>query len=76
MSNAITINPTPGASTNPLGITFGATAKLEFMEVPERVLNKDISGIELTAVDLTGLYLHKGPLNAVIPWSNVVSLVY
>lgn len=71
MTTAIIINPTAGASTNPQGITFGATAQLEFISIPERVINKDISGIELT-----GLYLHKGPLQALIPWSNVMSLVY
>ena len=68
--------PTPGASTNPLGITFGATADLEFISTPERLINKDVSGIELIMVDLTGVYLHKGPLNALIPWDNVASLVY
>lgn len=76
MTTAITINPTAGASTNPQGISFGATAQLEFIAIPEKVINKDISGIELTAIDLTGLYLHKGPLLALIPWSNVMSLVY
>lgn len=68
--------PTAGASTNPLGITFGATATIEFVQVPEKLLNKDVTGIELTMVDQVGAYVHKGPLNALIPWSNVASFIY
>ena len=73
---SIELTPTAGASTNPLGITFGASAELEFSQTPEKVLNKNITGIELTMVDTVGVYVHKGPLNAVIPWGNILSLVY
>lgn len=76
MADKIQLTPTPGASSNPLGISFGATATLEFVQTPERVINKDVSGIELTMVDMVGVYLQKGPLEALIPWSNVVSLIY
>lgn len=68
--------PTAGASTNPLGITFGATAIIEFREIPEKLLNKDVSGIELTMVDQVGVYVHRGPLNALIPWSNIASFIF
>lgn len=76
MANQITVNPTAGASTNPLGITFGATAMLEFYQLPERLINKDITNLELTMVDTTGVYLHKGVLNAVIPWSAIIAMQY
>lgn len=76
MAYQLTVNPTPAASTNPLGITFGATAIIEFIQTPERLLNKDVSGVELTMVDSTGAYVEKGPLNALLPWSNILSFVY
>ena len=68
--------PTAGASSNPLGITFGSTATIEFKMTPEKLLNKDVSGVELTMVDMVGVYVHKGPLDALIPWSNIVSFIY
>lgn len=68
--------PTAGASTNPLGITFGSVATLEFKTTPEKLLNKDVSGIELTMVDTAGAYVHKGPLNALLPWANIISMIY
>lgn len=76
MANQITVNPTPAASTNPLGITFGATAQLEFSKTPEKLINKDVSGIELVMVDTVGVYLHKGALNALIPWSDIIVMQY
>lgn len=76
MGSEIEVTPTAGASTNPLGITFGASATIEFAQVPKNLLNKDVTGIELTKVDLAGAHLHKGPLNALIPWANMISFVY
>ena len=76
MASQITVNPTPAASTNPLGITFGATAQLEFVQSPEKLINKDVSGIELVMVDTVGVYLHRGALNALIPWSDIIVMQY
>lgn len=76
MPLTIEVNPTAAASTNPLGITFGSTAEVEFKQLPEKLLNKDVSGIELTAVDEIGIYLHKGPLYALVPWGALVTLIY
>lgn len=76
MSQTITVNPTAGASTNPLGITFGATAKLEFKMLPEKLINKDVTGINLTMIDTVGIYLNKGPLRALIPWGALIDFEY
>jgi hypothetical protein len=76
MPQQLQLTPTAGASTNPLGITFGATATIEFLSIPEKLLNKNVSGIELTMVDTVGAYVNKGPLNALIPWSNILSFIY
>lgn len=69
------VTPTAGASTNPLGITFGSTAKLE-IHPPEQLINKDITGVSLTMVDAVGVYLTKGPLSALVPWSQIIVLIY
>ena len=76
MSQQIETSPTLGASTNSLGITFGSIATIEFKMTPEKLLNKDVSGIELTMVDTVGIYVHKGSLDALIPWGNVVSFIF
>lgn len=76
MARTQTVEPTPAASTNPLGITFGATAEIEFIQMPEKLLNKDITGLELTKIDEIGLYVEKGPLNAFVPWSAIIDLQY
>lgn len=76
MAQEVTLSPTAGASTNPLGITFGATATMELLNIPEKIMNKNISGIELVKIDTTGIYVHKGPFNAIIPWSNIISFIY
>lgn len=76
MARTLIVEPTPAASTNPQGITFGATAVIEFKNIPERILNKEITGVALTKIDLTGLYVNKGPLSALIPWSSIVDLQY
>lgn len=68
--------PQPGATPNPLGITFGASATIEFAETPERLLNKNITDVDLVTVDSVGAYVTRGPLNALLPWSNIVSFVY
>ena len=76
MSQSVTVNPTAGASTNPLGITFGATARLEFKMLPEKLQNRDVIGIDLTMVDTVGLYISKGPLKAIIPWGALIDFEY
>lgn len=76
MSYQLEVLPTTGASTNPLGITFGATATIEFIQTPEKLLNKSIANIDLTMVDTVGAYLTKGTYNALIPWSNMISFSY
>ena len=76
MPQIVEVLPTAGASTNPLGMTFGATATIEFNNIPERIRNKDIPGIELTMVDYAGVYLEKGPLKALVPWSSITVLIY
>lgn len=76
MPYELQVTPTAGASTNPLNITFGSSATIEFAQTPEKLLNKDVTGIELTMVDTAGAYVHKGPLSALIPWSNVLSFIY
>lgn len=76
MAKTIELIPTAGASSNPLGISFGATAELEFNIEPERIVNKNLTGVSLTMVDLTGVYVSKGIIRAFIPWSNVLSFVY
>lgn len=76
MPQQLQLTPTAGASTNPLGITFGATATIEFKMTPEKLLNKDVSDVELTMVDTVGAYVSKGPLNAIIPWSNIISFIF
>lgn len=76
MSYQLEVLPTTGASTNPLGITFGATATIEFIQTPEKLLNKSIANIDLTMVDTVGAYLSKGTLKALIPWSNMISFTY
>ena len=76
MSYQLEVIPKAGATPNPLGITFGATATIEFIQTPEKLLNKSITGIELVTVDATGAYVTKGPLNAILPWSNIISFVY
>lgn len=76
MAEKLIVVPTVGASSNPLGIIFGATATIEFIYTPEKILNKDVSGVQLTMVDSVGAYVTKGPFNALIPWSNMISFVY
>lgn len=76
MSYQLEVTPQAGATPNPLGITFGASATIEFIQTPEKLLNKDISGVELVTVDAAGAYVTKGPLNALIPWGNVLSFIY
>lgn len=76
MSYQLEVSPQAGATPNPLGITFGSTATIEFIQIPEKLLNKDVTGIELITVDAAGAYVNKGPLNALIPWGNVISFVY
>lgn len=76
MSNLITVIPTTGASTNPLGITFGSTAIIEFLRLPEKLINKDISNLELSMVDTVGAYIQKGALKALLPWSSILSFIY
>ena len=76
MSYQLEVTPQAGATPNDLGITFGATATIEFIQTPEKLLNKNVTGVELVTVDITGVYVTKGPLNALIPWSNMISFIY
>lgn len=76
MSYQLEVTPQAGATPNDLGITFGATATLEFIQTPEKLLNKNVTGVELVTVDIAGAYVTKGPLNALIPWSNMISFIY
>lgn len=76
MSYQLEVTPQAGATPNPLGIVFGATATLEFVQTPEKLLNKNVTGVELVTVDTAGAYVTKGPLNALIPWSNMISFIY
>lgn len=76
MSYQLQTTPQAGAKPNPLGITFGATAQLEFAQTPEKLINKDVSEIELVMVDTVGVYLHKGPLSALIPWAAIITMQY
>lgn len=76
MARTLQVEPQAGATPNELGITFGSTATIEFLMTPERLINKDVSGVELITVDLAGVYVTKGPLKALIPWSNIISFVY
>lgn len=76
MSYQLEVLPTTGASTNPLGITFGATATIEFIQTPEKILNKTVLNVSLTMVDTVGAYLTKGTYNTLIPWSNMISFSY
>ena len=76
MSYQLQLTPQAGATPNPLGITFGATVTVEFIQTPEKLLNKNITGIELVTVDTAGAYVTKGPLNALLPWGNIISFIY
>lgn len=76
MANVIEVIPLASASTNPLGITFSATAEIEFIELPEKLVNKTIANLELKSVDATGLILTKSTLQAFIPWSIIKSVVF
>lgn len=76
MSYQLQITPQAGATPNPLGIVFSSSATIEFVQIPEKLLNKDVTGIELVTVDATGAYVTKGPLNALLPWSNILSFIY
>jgi len=76
MSQTLQVTPQPGATPNPLNITFGATATIEFVQTPERLLNKDVTGVELITVDFAGAHVTKGPLKALVPWANMISFVY
>lgn len=76
MSYQITTTPTTEASTNPLGITFGTSVDVEFIQAPKKLLNSDVTGLQLTMIDNVGIYLNKGQLNAIIPWSAIISFIY
>lgn len=76
MAYRFEVLPTAAASTNPLGITFGSTADIEVDLVPEKLINKSISNIDLDMVDSVGIYLSKGTFSALIPWSRVIVLSY
>jgi len=76
MSYQLEVTPQAGATPNDLGITFGATATLEFVQTPEKLLNKNVTGIELVTVNTAGAYVTKGSFNALLPWGNIISMVY
>lgn len=76
MSMEINLAPQVSASTNPLGITFGATAYVQLRDDPKVILNKTLGTINLDAVDETGIFLSKGALSAIIPWSNILVFTY
>lgn len=76
MSDKIITTPGPGASTNPFGITFNTYATIEFFVTPEMLKNQDITGISLDAINDIGALVSKGPVNAIIPWSAIVVIVY
>lgn len=71
-----TVYPLASATPNPLGITFGTEVELEVDPIPEKLINKDIPNISLVTVDTVGVYLTKGPFNAVLPWSIIISFNY
>ena len=68
--------PQTTANTNPFGITFGATATCEILNVPEMIMNKNIGTVNLDYVNETGLIFSKGPNNGFVPWSNILVLKY
>ena len=76
MPYQLTLTPAASASTNPFGITFGTTAEVEFKETPEKILNKNLTGVSLDGINEAGIVVSKGPLNAIIPWSNIRALIY
>jgi hypothetical protein len=76
MGIEIDLAPQSSASTNPWGITFGATAYCQIKEDPKIILNKNLGIVNLDAIDETGLFLSKGQLSAVIPWSNIIVFTY
>lgn len=76
MANLIDLAPQTTANTNPFNITFGATAQLEFKQSPEMVINKSLGTVDLDYVNTTGLMLSKGSVSALIPWSNILAIIY
>lgn len=76
MSDKITTTTSPGASVNDYGITFNSYATIEFIVTPEMLKNKDVEGISLDAINDLGALVSKGPVNALIPWSSIVAMVY
>lgn len=76
MPTIIETTPDAGATPNALGIVFGATAEIELINIPEMIINKSVTGLVIDTVDATGVYLSKGTLSAMIPWSNIKILIY
>lgn len=79
MANYITLTPLASANTNSYGMVFTVaadTVSLEVAQVPEILINKNVTGINLVGVFDFGLVFSKASLNGAIPWSNVVSMKY
>lgn len=79
MANYITLTPLSSANTNAYGMTFTLTAdsaSLEVVFMPEILINKNITNINLVSINDFGLIFSKASLNGAIPWSNIVSLKY
>lgn len=76
MPSFIDLVPQTTASTNPFGITFGSVASCELIQEPEVIINKSIGSIDLDYVNEAGLIVSKGTLTALIPWQNIIVLIY
>ena len=79
MANYITLTPLTSANTNAYGMTFtiaADTVSLEVVQMPEILLNKNVTGIELVGVFDFGLVFSKAALNGAIPWANIISMKY
>jgi len=79
MANYITLTPLASANTNSYGMVFTVaadTVSLEVVQMPEILLNKNVTGINLVGVFDFGLVFSKASLNGAIPWANIISIKY
>lgn len=76
MAHSIIATPDAGATPNDIGATLGASVEIELIQIPETLIDADLTGATLESVNLAGINLSKGAMSTFIPWSNIIAIFY
>lgn len=76
MAHSIIAVPDAAATPNDINAALGASVEIELIQIPETLIDADLTGATLDSVNLAGINLSKGAISTFIPWSNIIAIFY